>query len=79
MGQCFGCFIDLIQRKIVDFTVIRGKVKGRKRKDTDFDGPAQAMEPTVFERLIKRWMSRIQPIAASLTTRTRRYRVSCAR
>jgi hypothetical protein len=34
--HCFGCFIDLIQRKIVDFTVIRSKVKDPEEEGHGF-------------------------------------------
>jgi hypothetical protein len=49
-GQCFGLFIDLIQRRIVDFELVLTRKCGG-----DFDGAGQALEGESFRRMAARW------------------------
>jgi hypothetical protein len=55
--QCLGCFIDLKQKKVVDFRVVRKKGK-TTRDSAAVDASSQALEGIAFDGLAKTWAKR---------------------
>ena len=51
--QCLGCFIDLSQRKVVDFHIARKKGKTKKGAG-EVDAASQALEGISFEAMVTR-------------------------
>jgi hypothetical protein len=66
--QCLGCFIDLSQRKAVDFHI--ASKKGKTKKDAgEVDAASQALEGISFKAMATRWADRDEQVRAMVHDR----------